>query len=82
MASHYTKTKRMHFTYLVYSLYTQIFTFWGDVRISILAFSLLKHQKQKKKQKKSTLIYCWLPTLRLFYAPVNLTIFNFFHLLH
>jgi hypothetical protein len=52
MASHYTKTKRMHFTYLVYSLYTQIFTFWGDVRISILAFSLLKHQKQKKNKKK------------------------------
>jgi hypothetical protein len=44
-------------------------------------FSLLKRQKQKKKTKKRH-VYLLMVTLRLFYAPVKLTIFNFFHLLH
>jgi hypothetical protein len=48
--------------------------------ISFLAFSLLKRQKQKKTKKRH--VYLLMVTLRLFYAPVNLTIFNFFHLLH
>jgi hypothetical protein len=50
--------------------------------ISFLAFSLLKRQKQKKKQKNKRHVYLLLVTLWLFYAPVNLTIFNFFHSLH
>jgi hypothetical protein len=46
--------------------------------LPFLAFSLLKRQKQKKKRH----VYLLMVTLRLFYASVNLTIFNFFHLLH
>jgi hypothetical protein len=50
--------------------------------ISFFAFSLLKRQKQKKKKQKKRHVYLLLVTLWLFYAPVNLTIFNSFHLLH
>jgi hypothetical protein len=39
------------------------------------------NDRNRKKQKKRH-IYLLMVTLRLFYAPVNLTIFNFFHLLH
>jgi hypothetical protein len=59
----------------------QFLPFWGDVTISFLALSLLKRQKQKKKTKKRH-VHLLMVTLRLFYAPVNLTIFNFFHFLH
>jgi hypothetical protein len=38
-------------------------------------------ETEKKKQKKRH-VYLLMVTLRLFYAPVNLTIFNFFHLVH
>jgi hypothetical protein len=62
------------------STIVQFLPFWGDVTISFLAFSLLKRQKQKKTKKRH--VYLLMVTLRLFYAPVNLTIFNFFHLLH
>jgi hypothetical protein len=39
----------------------QFLPFWGDVTIFLLVSSLLKRQKQKKKNKKSgTFINCWL----------------------
>jgi hypothetical protein len=60
----------------------QFLPFWGDVAISFVPFSLLKRQKQKKKKQKKRHVYLLLATLWLFYALVNLTIFNFFHLLH
>jgi hypothetical protein len=43
---------------------------------------LLRQQKQKKKTKNERHVYLLFLTLWLFYAPANLTIFNFFHSLH
>jgi hypothetical protein len=43
-------------------------------------FLFIETTKTEKNKKRH--VYLLMVTLRLFYAPVNLTIFNFFHLLH
>jgi hypothetical protein len=49
---------------------------------SFLAFSFFIETTETEKNQKKRHVYLLMVTLRLFYAPVNLTIFNFFHLLH
>jgi hypothetical protein len=44
-------------------------------------FFFIETTETEKKQKKSH-VYLLMVTLRLFYAPVNLTSFIFVHLLH
>jgi hypothetical protein len=51
----------------------QFLPFGGDVRISFLAFSLLKRQKQRKKKESLFIVG---------YFEFILCFFNFFHLLH
>jgi hypothetical protein len=61
--------------------YSRIFTLlrW---RHDFLPRFLFIETTETEKNKKKRHVYLLMITLRLFYASVNLTIFNFFHLLH
>jgi hypothetical protein len=58
--------------------YSSIFTLLRWRHDFLTRFLSIKTTETEKKRY----VYLLLVTLWLFYAPVNLTIFNYFHLLH
>jgi hypothetical protein len=58
-------------------MYSPIFTLLRRRHDFLPRFLFIETRETEKKRH----VYLLMVTLRLFYAPVNLTIFNFFHLL-
>jgi hypothetical protein len=62
------------------SKYSPVFTLVRWRHDFLPRFLFIETTETEKNKKRH--VYLLMVTLRLFYAPVNLTIFTFFHLLH